>query len=560
MSHDQSPPNRPLEDVLAEGGEEFIRLMFAKAISDQNGPDPLNVRDWTYRDILRMPNNLKMEWLEACLSEIKSLEERHVFEYCELPKGRKAIANRWVFDIKSDGRKKARLVIKGFSQIEGIDYNEIFSPVVRFESVRVILAFAALNNWCLEALDVKTAFLYGELDEEIYMSQPQGFERKGEEQKVLRLRKAIYGLKQAALAWWKQLSDSLKLLGFTRLYSDSGIFIHQHHDDTLVVILAYVDDIMITGPNPMIVKQKKKLFMDKWECRDLGECKEFLRMRILRKNGKIYLDQTAYLQKVLVRFGMTNAKPARTPLPTGYKPEVSAILSTPDLRSRYQSVIGSLLYLMLGTRPDIAFAVTLMAKFASNPSQEHLDRALYICKYLAGTPNYALVYTGQFEEGLLAYTDAEWGSSEALKRRSTDGYFFKLAGSTISWRSHTQKTPALSSTEAEYLGVSDCGRQAAWLKNLFSELQCEIKSVPILADNQGSIFLGSNAATDKRTKHIDIRYHFIRNLVEDKKIELFFIPTEDNAADMFTKNLGPQLFERHRRQLGLEFFEKHPAL
>ena len=176
-----------------------------------------------------------------------------------------------------------------------------------------------LEKWKFESLDVKSAFLYGTFDEELYMEQPQGFKVPGKEHKVLRLRKAIYGLKQATHAWWHELDKSLKALDFTCLYADAGIFVAKHADGTLVIILAYVDDIIVTGPNTTLVVSKKKLFMDKWECHDLGECKEFLRMRIDYRDGKTYIDQVPYLEKILKRFGMADAKAAQTPLPTSYK-------------------------------------------------------------------------------------------------------------------------------------------------------------------------------------------------------------------------------------------------
>jgi len=312
-----------------------------------------DVRDWTPRDLLQLPANQQSEWKQAIKDELEVLVKRKVYELADLPPGRKAIKNRWVFDIKTDGRKKARLVAKGFSQIEGIDYDELFSPVVRFESVRTIFALAALEQWKVWSLDVKSAFLYGDLDEEIYMEQPAGFSIKGQEKKVLRLRRAIYGLKQATRAWWTRLNKSLEVLGFTKLYSDAGIFVSRHNDGTMVIMLAYVDDIQITGPNTKLVHEKRKLFMDKWECLDLGESREFLRMNIQYEAGRILLDQTAYLEKVLKCFGMSDAKAAKTPLPTGYCLLPFEGTSNAQLRSLYQSVIGSLLYLMLGTRPDI---------------------------------------------------------------------------------------------------------------------------------------------------------------------------------------------------------------
>ena len=277
-----------------------------------------------------------------------------------------------------------------------------------------MLATAALENWYISALDIKTAFLYEQLDEEIYMEQPDGFKLKGQECKVLHLCRAIYGLKQAALAWWKELDQSIQKLGFKRLYADAGLFVCRHVDGTLLVMIAYVDDILFIGPNKSFIASKKAMFMELWECRDLGDCKEFLHMRIERRDGKIYLDQTIYLQKVLQRFGMTNACYA-TPLPAGYKPLENTEPADSNLRSKFQSVIGSLLYIMLGTHPDIAYAVTKLSQFAANLSCEHLDKALYICCYLAGTADYALVYDGPSNKGLIAYTDSNW-AQDPIKR------------------------------------------------------------------------------------------------------------------------------------------------
>src|SRR6266702_2320040 len=237
-----------LTHLAQEGGVKFLDLLLAKAVPlvDLESPDTSNIREWTFRDILKMPSDTQEEWRIACKEELSSLRKRKVFELVDPLKGRKVIKNRWVFDLKSDGRKKARLVAKGFSQVEGIDYDEIFSPVVRFETVRMMLALAVLRNWHISGLDVKTAFLYGDLDEELYMEQPEGFKIPGQQNKVMRLRKAIYGLKQAALAWWRALDKSMSSLGCTRLLSDSGLFVNE---DKTIVIIVYVDDVLFLGAN-----------------------------------------------------------------------------------------------------------------------------------------------------------------------------------------------------------------------------------------------------------------------------------------------------------------------
>jgi len=434
-----------------------------------------------------------------------------------------------------------------------MDYDAMFSPVVRFEMVCLILAMAALKGWVLKGLDVRNAYLYGELDEEIYMEQPEGFIAPGKEHHVLRLKRALYGLKQAGLAWWRALKRSMEKLGFTSLSSDAGLFLYEDKEGNFVIAVIYVDDAIFCGPLDALVTQLKGEFMKIWETRDLGDVTEFLRMRITRKGSTISIDQCAYLEKVLERCGMQNAKSAPTPLPAGYVPTPSVETATTELRSRFQTVIGSLLYLMLGTRPDIAFAVTKLAQFAANPSKEHLDRALYICRYLVGTSKYQLSYDGNSGEGISACTDSHW-ASDPTERRSQSGYFVRMAGGLISWTSRAQKTVALSSTEAEYMALSDCSRQIVWMHTLMGELGYHLKAIPICGDNQGSIFIASNPVTEKRSKHIDIRYHFIRKVIADGRVEVYFIPGEDNPADLLTKNLGVVKLRKFRANLGLEFF------
>ena len=213
---------------------------------------------------------------------------------------------------------------------------------------------------------------------------------------------------------------------------------------------------------------------------------------------------------------------------------------------------------MLGTRPDITYAVTKLAQFSTNPSHEHMEKAKYICRYLNSTANYALVFDGSSGEGVIGYTDSEW-AADTIKRRSITGYFFKLANGIFSWQSRAQKTVALSSTEAEYMAMSDCSRQAMWIQSLLGELGYHIQTIPICGDNQGSIFIGSNPVQERHLKHIDIHYHYVRQLAEEKKIDLFWVEGSNNPADLFTKNLGIEKFEKFRSQLGLEFYSTSSA-
>ena len=281
--------------------------------------------------------------------------------------------------------------------------------------------------------------------------------------------------------------------------------------------------------------------MEHWESRDLGELKEFLHMRIGCAAQNVYIDQVEYLQAVLQQCGMVNAKAVPTPLPVGYVPVKSLDKAAdPELRKRYQTVIGPLPHLMLGTRPDISFAVTKMAQFAANPTEDHLSHTLYIYHYLVGTPNYRLRYDGASGQGLNACTNSDWASN-VNTQRSTSGYFIKLAGGLISWTTKAQKTVALSSTEAEYMALSDCSHQVVWMHTLMGELGYSLKPIPIC----GSIFIAFNPVTERHSKHIDIRYHYIREVISRKYARIFFINGDQNPADMFTKNLGSVKFLKY---------------
>jgi hypothetical protein len=417
--------------------------------------------------------------------------------------------------------------------------------------VRLLLALSALGDWEIEALDVKTAFLYGNLDEELYMEQPEGFVVKGQERKVYRLKKALYGLKQAAIAWNKQANKSLMKLGFKRCLSDTGVYTLTENNHTLVVVL-YVDDVLFMGNNMLLLKEKKTAFMKMWECRDLGPISEYLCMKIVRdrNNKKMIIDQIDYAKKVVERFGQQNAKPTYVPLPVGYQPKANEGTAKPEQRSYYQSIIGSLLYLVLRTRPDIVHAVIMMSQFMVNPSEDHINKSLHIVRYVNTNLNSKIGYDGKQEEGFIAYADADW-ASDHISRKSVTGYIIKLAGGAVSWVSRKQKTVALSSTEAEYMCLSDTTRQIVWIESLFKELNFDISNVALCGDNQGAIFLASNPAQEHRSKHIDIRYHYIRECVEGKKVILHYVPTTEEIADIMTKCLSYDKFKKFRNQLGI---------
>jgi hypothetical protein len=318
------------------------------------------------------------------------------------------------------------LVARGFFQIEGVDFNQIFSLVMRYETVRLICALAALKKWYMSALDVHNAYLYGELSEEIYIEQLKGYKAPGKEHKVLHLHKVLYGLKQAGLTWWRTLDCFMKDLGFHRLVSNTGLFIKYNNGERIIVVV-YIDDALFCGPNKAKILKAKQNFMSEWECQDLGDATDFLCMRITWKGNKLSLDQVDYLNKILNRFSMVNSKPARTLLPEGYQPLANTGPADSALRSQFQQIIGSLLYIMLGTRPDIAFAVTKLAQQSANPTKDHLSKAKHILTYLNSTHNYTLDYDSKSSLGLVAFIDSDWESDPNI-RQSQTGFLLKLAG------------------------------------------------------------------------------------------------------------------------------------
>src|SRR5579863_5259083 len=496
------------------------------------------------------------EWTDTCQYEINALSKNKTWELVDLPPDRKAVKSKWVFKLKADGRYRARLVAKGFTQIPGIDYDETFSPVARFESIRLLLALAALEDWEIHQLDIKSVFLNGVLDEEIYTEQPQGFISAGQENKVCRLKKAIYGLKQASRTWNQQFHGVLIELSFTRTYADAGIYVyHQQEGDSPLFVILYVDDITIMGASLEAVKQLKADLAKHYEITDLGEIASYLGIRITRDRSKkrLEIDQSGYIKDVLDRFGMADANPHNTPLLAGAEAHLikhDGEASQSEIK-HYQSLIGSLLYVQIGTRPDISFAVSRLAQYAANPSNQHLRLAQYVLSYLLGSLDAHLCYDGATGDGLHGYSDSSLGD-QTDDRHSTSGYVFILTNGAISWSSRKQKTMAQNTTEAEYMAMTDAANQAAWYRSFLREIGYSVDN-PILihGDNKGAIDLALNPVTGRRSKHIDIKHHVIHEYIDKEQIALIRTPTTEMVADGFTKSLARTLLLRFNSHMGL---------
>lgn len=507
------------------------------------------------------------EWKIATDSEIQSLIDAGTFTLCELPPGLKAIGCKWVLRIKRGAeaeiiKLKARLVAQGFLQRYGVDYVETYAPVARITSIRIIIALTAHHDWELHQMDVKSAYLNGDLEEEIYMQQPEGYAvAEGNKQLVWKLKKSLYGLKQAGRTWHIKIDIALKHRGFSTLPADLCVYVRRE-EKTIIVIGLYVDDLLIASNSLNDLNDFKKNLSTEFKMEDLGEAAFMLGVKITRNRAAraITISQSAYVTALLERHGMADCKPVSTPMEhastvyTLVKAPKNYQASITDTRT-YQSIIGGIMFAMLCTRPDISFAVTTLSQFASNPLPAHTQALGRVMRYLKGTIDYGITYTGtgpiDSPPTLIGFSDADWASS--YDRKSITGYTFMACGGAISWQSKKQRIPALSTVEAEYMATTHASKEAIWWRSVFFGLGYDMSVPTILwSDSQGSISLAGNPEHHARTKHIDIQYHFIRQHLAERTISLHFIGTEDMAADGLTKALDRVKHEKGMRMLGMQ--------
>ncbi|KAL5835739.1 hypothetical protein ACOSQ4_015236 [Xanthoceras sorbifolium] len=511
-----------------------------------------------YDEAMQVEDSVK--WESAMRDEMDSLMSNQTWELAELPPGKKALHNKWVFRIKEEHngnkRYKARMVVKGFQQKEGIDYNEIFSPVVKLTTIRLVLKIVAAENLHLEQLDVKTAFLHGDLEEEIYMRQPEGFKEAGKENLVCRLKKSLYGLKQAPRQWYKKFDSFMSNSGFTRCQANHRCYI-KRFDNSFIILLLYVDDMLVAGSDMQEIMNLKRELSKQFAMKDLGAAKQILGMRIKRdtKSGTLLLSQAEYIKKVLSRFNMQDAKPVSTPLGVHFRLSKEQSPKTEEERTHmakvpYASAIGSLMYAMVCTRPDIAQAVGAVSRYMNNPGKIHWEAVKWILRYLRGTTNKTLCFKGG-DTTLTGYVDADLAGNVDI-RKSTTGYVYTLGGTAVSWVSQLQKIVALSTTEAEYVAVTEASKEMVWLQSFLEELGKKQEDNVLYCDSQSAIHLAKNPSFHSRTKHIQLRYHFIRSLLEDGILKLEKISGAQNPADMLTKTVTTDKLKLCSASVGLQ--------
>lgn len=495
----------------------------------------------TYDEILNRPD--KNFWLQAMNEEYQSLMDNCTWDLCDLPKDRKPIKNKWVFKTKKDEngqivRYKARLVIKGCSQKYGIDYDEIFSPVVRYASIRYLMALSVKYDLDIDQMDAVTAFLQGELnDEVIYMHQPSGFHDKTN--RVCRLNRALYGLKQSSRVWNKKLDAALKKFNFTQSKLDPCVY-YLFQESNILIVTIYVDDFIIFSNNSQMKNEFKAYLNKTFKMKDLGSAQFCLGIKIERdrRNGKLFLNQKQYILDTLTKFNMQDCKPVYTPMENGLKLTKDQSPQSEEEKEfmrniPYREAVGCLMYLAQITRPDIYHVVHKLSQFNNNPGRVHWQCIKRVFRYLKGTLNLKLTYKADANESIEGYCDADWGGC-IESGRSTSGYVFTLMGGPISWSSRKQSCVATSSCQSEYIAMAEANQEAQWWFMFQEEIE-ESKPIKMFVDNQSAIYLASESFFHAKTKHINIKYHFVRESIQDGSIQVIYVPTEEQAADFMTK-------------------------
>lgn len=515
--------------------------------------------------LCKIPNSLeeiktrddRSQWESAIRDELSSLKLNNSWTFVPRPENKNIVDCKWIFTIKHDEfgkplRYKARLVARGFSQEYLMDYNETFAPVARIASFRFILSFANQFNLLVHHMDVKTAFLNGELKEDIYMKVPEGISCPNNY--VCKLNKALYGLKQAARCWFEVFERSLKEKGFQNSSVDRCIYLLDNGDvHKNIYLVLYVDDLVIVCADIETMNNFKRYLMSKFKMTDLKEIKLFLGIKITRHANEITLDQSVYIKTVLNKFNMHDCKPVKTPIEN--KLNYDALNSEEKYNAPCRNVIGCLMYVMLCTRPDLSTSVNILSRYTNKNNKELWQCLKRVLRYLKGTVDLKLSYKRcAYNNILCGYVDSDWGGSDSNDRKSTTGYLFKLfEHCSITWSTKRQISVAASSTEAEYMALYEAVREALWLKSLAVSIKIDIdKPIIIYEDNNGCISIANNPTNHKRTKHIDIKYHFSREQIEKNVIKLNYIPTGQQLADVLTKPLPAITFQEMRSKMGLE--------
>ncbi|GJX73653.1 putative ribonuclease H-like domain-containing protein [Tanacetum coccineum] len=475
-------------------------------------------------------------WIEAMQEELLQFKLQKVWTLVDLPKGKRAIGTRWVYRNKKDKRgivvrNKARLVAQGYTQEEGIDYDEFFAPVARIEAIGLFFAYALFMGFIVYQMDVKSAFLCGTIEEEVYVCQPPGFEDPQFLDKVYKVENTLYGLHQALRAWYKTLSTYLLENGYRRCTIDKTFFIKKDRCDILLVQV-YVDDIIFGSIKKSLCVEFEQMMHKIFQMSSMGELTFLLGLQVMQKDYRIFISQDKYVADILKKFDFVTVKTASTPIKTN-----KALLKDEEAKDvdvhLYKSMIRSLMYLT-ASRPDIMFVVCACARFQVTSKVSHLNAVKRIFRYLKGQPKLGLWYLRDSPFDLEAFSDSDYAGA-SLDRKSTTGGCQFLGKRLISWQCKKQTIVANSTTEAEYVAAANCCGQVLWIQNQMLDYGFNFMNTKIHIDNESTICIVKNPVFHSKTKHIEIRHHFIRDSYEKKLIQVIKIHTDHNVADLLTK-------------------------
>lgn len=491
----------------------------------------------SYEDIQKLPEREQVLWKSAMDDEMHSMKINKVWDLEKLPDDMRAISCKWVFTKKRDGRYKARLVVRGFMQKEGLDYSETFSPVISMPALRLVLVMILNEDLHAFVLDVKTAFLNGKLKELVFMDQPQGYDDNSG--RKCKLKRSLYGLKQAPRQWFERFLEFILKLNFKPLDNEPCIFVRYSNGHKIVIAL-YVDDILIAGSNVNETNVVISLLSKEFHMSKSESVSEFLGIRMKFTSDSLIMDQESYVIKLLDKFNMLECKPSDIPISPKSTP--SDFKNGKPFTGPYRELVGCLLYLSYASRPDILYAVNCLSQVQEKPTDIAWIALKKILRYLKGTLSLKLVYKKlNYDPNLSMYVDADWGSNTD-DRKSVSGYILMFCNMPVLWCCNKQKSVALSSTEAEVIALTKSLQDLLWFKNIACEI-VNIKDLVIFEDNQSCIKCISNESNYGRMKHIDIKLKFVRDAVKENNVKIEYVPTNVQIADLFTKALPKAKFQ-----------------
>jgi hypothetical protein len=557
---------RDIEEILREIEEEapmtasmaFMRACLASpaGVRMSKVPVPNNYRE--ARESEQWPF-----WEQAMVEEKNSLDAHDCFTYVDKPRHRKVIPVHWIYSVKVDEhgnviRYKARLVAQGCRQIDGVDVNEVFAPTSSFGARRVLLSKAAQEDLEIHQVDIKTAFLNGELEEEVYVSQPPGFSNGGNQ--VCRLNKALYGLKQAPRAWYQKLDATLAKHGYKPCMSDAGIYISERPGEEPMFLVLFVDDMLLICKELSRVLAFKDAIASEFAIHDLGEVKDFLGCQVVRDrpNRRLYMSSTMKIDALVESFDLEGeTRKVETPMSKSFAPTAQSVQQNVaegvgnalEPGHRYCELVGSLLYLANTTRPDIAQAVGVLSRYRGTPTTAHMQEGLRVIRYLKGTRDFALQLGGS-DVPIIGYVDADYAGDLDM-RASTTGFVFQVYGGSVLWGSKKQTGTATSTVEAEFRAASHAVKEATWLRGFLEEIHVSVWKTPLYCDNAGCIRHLQNPINSRFTKHVAVSFHHARGAVIQGEVEIKYVASQLNLADLFTKALVPVMFHQHRNTLGV---------